>query len=71
MNEAYLARSLELFSEAEKTTSDENFDSPQRNERIAVRNNELNLTPTQGRSPLQTLQESPEGYLYRAHNANN
>lgn len=68
MNEAYLARNHDLFTEEKKSISDENTESPQRNERIAARNTEINLTPTQNRSPLQTLQESPDGYLYRLSN---
>lgn len=68
MNEAYLARNHDLFTAEKKPISDENIESPQRNERISARNSESVLTPTQNRSPLQTLQESPEGYLYRINN---
>jgi hypothetical protein len=69
MNESYLRHHQELLQEdLSRSNNDENQNSPHRPARFMMRNEGDNLTPTQTRSPLQALQESPEGYLYQIIN---
>ena len=67
MNEAYIAHNEELFTADTDLTTQcpgENHTTPPRPTRFKIGQGD-NLTPTQNRSPLQTLQESPEGFLFQ------
>ena len=67
MNETYIARNEYLFtadSELSRESFNENQTTPPRPARFRIGDGD-NLTPTQNRSPLQALQESPEGLLFQ------
>ena len=67
MNEAYIAHNEDLFtvdSDLSRESFNENQTTPPRPARFRIGDGD-SLTPTQNRSPLQTLQESPEGLLFQ------